>query len=126
MVQRAGAILQNDWEGCHSTYWDANASPDNGDRQLSNQLIKSSYPLGIMVNVNGDRFVDERRCERRGWKTKTGFSIRSDGTMTEHKEIKRDPAVNDCLSTQLSNIALPLPKSNWALTLDERTSILGG
>jgi len=32
---------------------------DAGDRFLSNQYTKSGYPLGIMVNANGDRFVDE-------------------------------------------------------------------
>jgi succinate dehydrogenase/fumarate reductase flavoprotein subunit len=59
MAQRAGAKAQGDWEGCHSTCWDANAPSDAGDRQKSNQFTKSGYPLGIMVNAAGDRFVDE-------------------------------------------------------------------
>jgi len=59
MAQRAGAAFQGDWGGCHSTCWDANASMDAGDRLLSNQFTKSGYPLGIMVNAEGDRFLDE-------------------------------------------------------------------
>lgn len=59
MAQRAGAAFQGDWGGCHSTCWDANTSTDVGDRVLSNQFTKSGYPLGIMVNAEGDRFVDE-------------------------------------------------------------------
>lgn len=59
MAQRAGATFQGDWRGCHSTCWDANTSMDVGDRVLSNQFTKSGYPLGIMVNADGDRFVDE-------------------------------------------------------------------
>jgi succinate dehydrogenase/fumarate reductase flavoprotein subunit len=32
---------------------------DIGDRVLSNQFTKSGYPLGIMINADGSRFVDE-------------------------------------------------------------------
>jgi len=59
MAQRAGAAVHGDWGGCHSTCWDANTSMDVGDRVLSNQFTKSGYPLGIMVNADGNRFVDE-------------------------------------------------------------------
>jgi succinate dehydrogenase/fumarate reductase flavoprotein subunit len=45
--------------GCHSTCWDAHAPDDAGDRNLTNQFTKSGYPLGIMVNSQGKRFVDE-------------------------------------------------------------------
>jgi precorrin 3B synthase CobZ len=47
------------WSGCHSVAWDANAGPDVGDREASNEYTKSGYPLGIMINVEGKRFVDE-------------------------------------------------------------------
>ena len=30
-----------------------------GDRQLTNRLTRQSYPLGILVNADGERFVDE-------------------------------------------------------------------
>ena len=32
---------------------------DAGDRVMNNKFTKSGYPLGIMVNADGDRFVDE-------------------------------------------------------------------
>lgn len=56
-----GARLAGDWSssGCHSTCWDANAPSDRGDRVLSNQFTKSGYPLGLMINARGERFVDE-------------------------------------------------------------------
>jgi precorrin 3B synthase CobZ len=55
----AGAKQAGNWDGCHATCWDANAPKDRGDQQLTNQFTKSGYPLGIMVNVHGARFVDE-------------------------------------------------------------------
>ena len=47
------------WSGCHSTCWDANAPPNTGDRLISNEFTKSGYPLGVMINSEGNRFVDE-------------------------------------------------------------------
>jgi len=47
------------WSGCHSVAWDANADPNVGDREASNEYTKSGYPLGLMLNVEGNRFVDE-------------------------------------------------------------------
>lgn len=47
------------WSGCHSVAWDANASANTGDREASNEYTKSGYPLGLMLNVAGKRFVDE-------------------------------------------------------------------
>ncbi|KDQ62558.1 hypothetical protein JAAARDRAFT_122325 [Jaapia argillacea MUCL 33604] len=54
-----GAKLTGDWSGCHSTCWDVHAPINHGSRTLSNQFTKSGYPLGIMVNTSGLRFVDE-------------------------------------------------------------------
>jgi len=75
MAQRAGAMLQGDWGGCHSTCWDANTSTDIGDRVLSNQFTKSGYPLGIMVNADGERFVDEEEDFRNYTYAKFGREI---------------------------------------------------
>jgi len=47
------------FSGCHSVAWDANSLPNTGDRKLTNQFTKSGYPLGIMLNSDGKRFVDE-------------------------------------------------------------------
>ncbi len=53
-----GAARAGDWSSAHSVAWDAGAPP-TGDRALTNQLTRQSYPLGIVVNRNGRRFVDE-------------------------------------------------------------------
>ncbi|KAL2838448.1 FAD binding domain-containing protein [Aspergillus pseudoustus] len=47
------------WSGCHSVAWDANAPANSGDREISNEFTKSGYPLGLMLNLEGERFVDE-------------------------------------------------------------------
>ncbi|KAF9220997.1 FAD/NAD(P)-binding domain-containing protein [Gyrodon lividus] len=75
MAQAIGAKLVGDWSGCHSTCWDANAPVDTGDKELSNQLTKSGYPLGIMVNVKGKRFVDEGQDFRNYTYAKYGRQI---------------------------------------------------
>ena len=54
----AGAAPYGDWSTCHSVAWDAGAS-DEGDRELTNQLTRGGYPLGIVVNAEGRRFLDE-------------------------------------------------------------------
>lgn len=53
------AKTAGNWSGCHSVAWDADAPVHAGDRRVSNEFTKSGYPLGIMVNRDGDRFVDE-------------------------------------------------------------------
>lgn len=55
----AGAAAHGDWASCHSVAWDSGADPTRGDRELTNQLTRQSYPIGIMVNRDGHRFVDE-------------------------------------------------------------------
>ena len=60
-AQRVGAKLVGDFSsgGCHSTAWDYDSPADGGDREKTNEFTKSGYPLGIMVNSAGQRFVDE-------------------------------------------------------------------
>ncbi|KAJ5756047.1 hypothetical protein N7533_005590 [Penicillium manginii] len=53
------AKTAGNWSGCHSVAWDADAPAHGGDRGVSNEFTKSGYPLGIMVNRDGERFVDE-------------------------------------------------------------------
>lgn len=166
--------------GCHSTCWDYNAPLDHGSRVLSNQYTKSGYPLGVMINSKGERFVDEgedfrnytyakfgrRILEQDGgmalqvydskvisWLRKEEYGdgivekiwgdtledladkLSSKGlkdkarfleTMQEfnkavgahrkkYPNLKWAPSVKDGLSTE----SVPLPKSNWALTIDE-------
>ncbi|OJD38607.1 fumarate reductase flavoprotein subunit [Diplodia corticola] len=61
-VRDAGAARAGDWAGCHAVAWDANAPRNEdggGDRERTNEYTKSGYPLGVMVDVRGARFVDE-------------------------------------------------------------------
>ncbi|WP_273847521.1 FAD-dependent tricarballylate dehydrogenase TcuA [Rubrobacter calidifluminis] len=58
MALKLGAQPYGHWSGCHSVAWDANA-PEVGDLELTNLLTKQSYPLGIVVNAEGRRFIDE-------------------------------------------------------------------
>ncbi|KAL6880727.1 FAD/NAD(P)-binding domain-containing protein [Trichoderma novae-zelandiae] len=58
-IRDASAKQAGNWSGCHSVAWDANAPAHGGDRLVSNEFTKSGYPLGLMLNTDGDRFVDE-------------------------------------------------------------------
>jgi len=58
MALDIGAQAWGHWSGCHAVQWDANA-PWHGDRKVGDNFQKHSYPLGIIVNVDGQRFVDE-------------------------------------------------------------------
>ncbi|KAI9706875.1 MAG: hypothetical protein M1820_004654 [Bogoriella megaspora] len=53
------AATKGNWSGCHSVAWDANSDPNSGDREKTNEFTKSGYPLGLMINSQGERFVDE-------------------------------------------------------------------
>ena len=58
MALDAGASPAGNWSGCHAVAWDLNA-PEFGDRRIGDSFQKHSYPLGIIVNKDGERFVDE-------------------------------------------------------------------
>ena len=53
-----GAQAYGNWSGCHAIQWDAGAPP-TGDLELTNRYSRQSYPLGIVVNADGHRFLDE-------------------------------------------------------------------
>jgi tricarballylate dehydrogenase len=58
MALEIGALPWGHWSGCHSVQWDLNA-PWHGDRKVGDNFQKHSYPLGLIVNIKGERFVDE-------------------------------------------------------------------
>ena len=58
MALDAGAMPYGNWSGCHAVGWDRNA-PEFGDLEVGDNFQKHSYPLGIMVNQHGKRFLDE-------------------------------------------------------------------
>lgn len=58
MAQMLGADTAGHWSGCHAVAWDLNA-PEYGDLTVGDGFQKHSYPLGIVVNSEGERFLDE-------------------------------------------------------------------
>jgi len=79
MAENIGAMLEGNYSGCHSVAWDGNSPRNSGDRVLTNQFTKSGYPLGVMVNVDGRRFVDE------------GFDLRNFTYAVFGREILKQP-----------------------------------
>ena len=183
-IRDISARRAGQWSGCHSVAWDANSPPDSGDRKISNEYTKSGYPLGITVNIRGDRFFDEgsdlrnytyakfgrailqqpkglafqvwdkkgipwlrseeyrdevvekirgetieelaKNCAANGLGNTERFTATlkeyNDAVYQQRKEksqLKWNPAVLDGLSTQTSSKHLEIPKSNWALPIDE-------
>ena len=58
MALEIGAQPYGHWSRCHAVAWDLNAPPF-GDRNVTELYQKHSYPFGIIVNIEGQRFVDE-------------------------------------------------------------------
>ena len=58
MAQKLGAATTGHWSGCHAVAWDLNA-PMFGDLAVGDGFQKHSYPFGIVVNADGERFLDE-------------------------------------------------------------------
>lgn len=58
MAMAVGADAVGNWTGCHASPLDINA-PLYGDPKTPDIFIRRSYHLGIMVNRDGRRFLDE-------------------------------------------------------------------
>src|SRR5271169_1035132 len=58
MALDIGAQPTGNWSGGHAVGWDRNA-PEFGDLTVGDNFQKHSYPWGIMINADGERFVDE-------------------------------------------------------------------
>ncbi|MBT3351598.1 MAG: FAD-dependent tricarballylate dehydrogenase TcuA [Nitrospinaceae bacterium] len=54
----AGAQSHGHWSSSHTVQWDLGAPPF-GDRKVGENFQKHSYPFGLIVNIHGQRFVDE-------------------------------------------------------------------
>jgi tricarballylate dehydrogenase len=74
MALDIGAVPFGNWSGCHSVAWDISAPPF-GDRWVLDNFQKHSYPLGIMVNQEAKRFVDEGEHYRNLTYVKFGKAI---------------------------------------------------
>ncbi|MFQ6018137.1 MAG: FAD-dependent tricarballylate dehydrogenase TcuA [Kiloniellaceae bacterium] len=58
MALELGASPCGNWSGCHAVAWERNA-PEFGDLAVGDAFQKHSYPLGVVVNARGERFLDE-------------------------------------------------------------------
>ena len=58
MALDIGAMPWGHWGGCHATPINAEA-PDYGRRDLTDKTNRLSYSYGVMLNVEGRRWIDE-------------------------------------------------------------------
>lgn len=68
-----GARAHGNWSGCHSVFFDAGAA-EFGDLSVLNQQ-KNYFTLGIVVNLEGERFFDEGADFRNYTYSKMGAAI---------------------------------------------------
>lgn len=54
-----GAAKGGDWGSCHSVQWDAYYPDNESNIELTNRLTRQSYFLGLLINKEGKRFLDE-------------------------------------------------------------------
>ncbi len=96
MALAAGAMPCGHWSGAHAVGWDLNA-PAFGDRAVGDGFQKHSYPLGIMVNANGERFVDEGADFRNFTYAKYGLEVLKQPGMFAWQvfDAKVDPILRD-------------------------------
>ena len=88
------------WSGAHAVGWDLNAPPF-GEREIGDLFQKHSYPYGIMVNANGERFVDEGADFRNFTYAKYGVEV------LKQPDATRDVSVDAVLSMfALAGVAL--------------------
>ncbi|MGQ0525725.1 MAG: FAD-dependent tricarballylate dehydrogenase TcuA [Betaproteobacteria bacterium] len=58
MALDIGAMPWGHWGGCHATPINAEA-PDYGVQHLTDKTNRLSYFLGVMINIDGKRWIDE-------------------------------------------------------------------
>ncbi len=58
MALDIGACPYGNWSGRHATSWERHA-PEFGDLAMDHACHRHSYPLSLMINAHGKRFVDE-------------------------------------------------------------------
>jgi hypothetical protein len=91
-----GAQAFGGWSSCHAVQWDISAPPF-GDRVVLDNFQKHSYPIGIVVNLEGRRFVDEGADFRNFTYAKYGREVmtQSQRTAVQIFDAKTNPLVRD-------------------------------
>ena len=72
-----GAIPYDDWSTCHASPQDINRPNYDlpGENKSGDYWSRYAYPFSIMVNINGNRFIDEGETWRGLTYAKTGKAI---------------------------------------------------
>ena len=76
-----GAAPYGNWSSCHAVAWDLTA-PEFGDLSVGDQFQKHSYPFSIIVNLDGERFLDEGADLRNYTYAKYGRTILEQSNQT--------------------------------------------
>ena len=97
-----GARPFGGWSTCHAVQWDIRAPPF-GDRVVLDNFQKHSYPIGIVVNMNGERFVDEGADYRNH--TYAKYGTRSDEAAAAHRgaDLRRQDHRHACATNTASS-----------------------
>jgi tricarballylate dehydrogenase len=169
MALDANAMPTGNWSGGHAVAWDRNA-PEFGDLSVGDNFQKHNYPFSVMINANGERFVDEGADFRNYTYAKYGrvilmqpgqfcwqvfdkkvlhllrdeYRIKritkvSANTLPElceklegvnaakaletitafNASVKREVPFNPNVKDGRCTVGLPVPKSNWAIIIEE-------
>ncbi|NKA16517.1 MAG: FAD-dependent oxidoreductase [Alphaproteobacteria bacterium] len=130
MAMDIGAVPYGNWSGCHAVFHDMNG-PEFSDLKISNRYRKISYAFGIIINANGERFVDEGEDFRNYTYAKFGKEVikqpQQFAWQIFDKKVKKllykeyqapnvtfNPTIKDAKNTE----GLSIPKSNWANKID--------
>lgn len=72
----AGAQPVGHWGGAHAVPVDADA-PAVGDLRITDKMSRYSYPYALLVDANGQRFIDEGEAQVFLTYAKTGWAVRA-------------------------------------------------
>ncbi|MFG1298269.1 FAD-dependent tricarballylate dehydrogenase TcuA [Xanthobacter sp. V3C-3] len=168
MALAIGAQPYGHWSGCHATAWERYAS-EFGDLAMTPQYQRHSYPFAVVVNKDGNRFIDEgadfrnytyakygqavlqqpgqvawqiydaktRHLLRDEYRARTATKVTAD-TLEEladrieeidkaqflstigafNAAVQQDVPFNPNVKDGRGAPGLPVPRSNWACTID--------
>ncbi len=74
-ARAVGAAKDGDWDHVHAVMIDAWHTDNASNRELTNRLARLSYPVGIVVNRDGERFFDEGADFRNYTYSKLGTAV---------------------------------------------------
>lgn len=126
---QAGAQPVGHWGGCHASPQDA-THPPVGDLRITDKLSRYSFPYSIMVNRNGERFVDEGENEVWLIYAKTGAAILAQPQATAYQIFDQrtthllEPRYSTGTPVQAANlgelaVALNIPYDRLVSTVSE-------